>query len=113
MALQKIRVQRNLRATMRWFVFEVEDVILLGFLWAITEFGSNLLQRTVFGIPAEVVLPWLVVVLAYLALRVFKYGRPPAYLIDLYDHYRLPRIYCACEPDPVPARRYLREDNND
>jgi len=111
MALQKIRVQRNLRARMRWFVFEIEDVILLGFLWAVTELGSNLLERTVFGVPAEVVLPWIAVVLAYLALRVFKYGKPPAYLIDLFHFLRLPHIYCAAERDPAPVRRYLRADN--
>lgn len=111
MALQKIRVQRNLRARMRWFVFEIEDVILLGFLWAATEVGSNLIERTVFGVPAEVILPWMAVIAAYVALRVFKYGKPPAYLIDLYHFFRLPHIYDAAEPDPAPARRYLREDN--
>ena len=110
MALQKIRVQRNLHARMRWFVFEVEDVILLGFLWAVTEFGSNLIHRTVFGIPAEVILPWIVIIVGYLALRVFKYGKPPWYLIDLCEYHRLPRIYCSAEPDPVPVRRYLREN---
>src|ERR1700751_2399195 len=64
MALQKMRVQRNLHARMRWFVFEVEDVILLGFLWVVTEFGSNFIERTLFGMPAEVILPWIVIVVA-------------------------------------------------
>lgn len=111
MALQKIRVQRNLRASMRWWAFEVEDLVVLGLLWTVTEIGSNLVHRTLFGMPAEVTLPWLAVILCYLGLRSFKYGKPKAYLLDLIDHKRLPRLYCAAEQDPVRVRRYLREDN--
>ena len=111
MALHKMKVQRNLQAKIRWFFFEVEDLILLGLLWVGTELGSNLLDRTIFDVPAEVILPWIVVVLAYVALRVFKYNKPPAYLFDVLEYHRLPRLYCACEPDPIPVRRYLREHN--
>ena len=110
MALETIRVQRNLRARMLWFRFEVEDLIILGLLWAASEFAANLVERTLFGLPAEVVLPWLVVILTYAAIRLFKYNRPPSYLFDLLDYLRLPRIWCACEPDPVKPKPYLRED---
>ena len=110
MALETIRVQRNLRARMRWLAFEVEDLILLGLLWAGSEFAANLVHRTLFGVPAEVVLPWLVVILAYIGIRLFKYNRPPAYLFDLLDYMRLPKIWCACEPDPVELKPYLSED---
>ena len=110
MALETIRVQRNLRARMLWLRFEIDDLIILGLLWALSEFVANLVERTLFGLPAEVVLPWLVVVLTYVAIRLFKYNRPPAYLFDLLDYLRLPRIWCACEPDPVKPKPYLRED---
>jgi hypothetical protein len=111
MALQKTRVQRNLKARLRWFVFEIEDLVLLGFVWAGTELVSSHLQRTVFGLPAETILPWMAALLVWLALRLFKYGKPPAYLIDFWNYHRKPKIYCALEPDPQPARRYFKEDN--
>lgn len=95
---------------MLWFRFEVDDLIVLGLLWAGSEFAANLIHRTLFGLPAEVVLPWAVVILAYVAIRLFKYNRPPAYLFDLLDYIRLPKIWCACEPDLVETKPYLRED---
>jgi hypothetical protein len=110
MALNKVRVQRNLHARIRWFVFEVEDLVLLSVLWVATELACSLFERTIFGMPAEVVLPWMVVLLAWGGLRVFKYGKPPAYLIDLIDFHRLPHIYCSSEPDPHPGRPYLRPE---
>ncbi len=110
MPLETVRVQRNLRAKMLWFRFEVEDLILLGLLWAGSEFAANLIHRTLFGVPAEVVLPWLVVILTYVAIRLFKYNRPPSYLLDLVAYMRLPKIWCAAEPDPVEPKPYLRED---
>ncbi len=110
MALETTRVQRNLRARMLWLRFEVDDLIVIGLLWAVSEFAANLVERTIFGLPAEVVLPWLVVILTYIGIRLFKYNRPPAYLFDLWDYMRLPRIWCACEPDPVESKPYLRED---
>jgi hypothetical protein len=110
MALETTRVQRNLRARMLWFRFEVEDLILLGILWAAAQLMSNFIHRTMFGVPAEVVMPWIVVILTYIGIRLFKYNRPPAYLWDLLDHIRLPKIWCACEPDPVEPKPYLRED---
>jgi hypothetical protein len=111
MALQKTRVQRNLKARLRWFVFEIEDLILLGFVWAGTELVSSHLGRTVLGLPAEVILPWMVVALGWLALRLFKYGKPPAYLADFWDYHTKPKVYCALEPDPEPVRRYFKEEN--
>ena len=40
---------------MLWFRFEVEDLILLGLLWAGAQLLSNFLHRTLFGLPAEAV----------------------------------------------------------
>ncbi|MGH9773161.1 MAG: hypothetical protein ACRD4Q_15935 [Candidatus Acidiferrales bacterium] len=109
MALQKIRVQRNLHAKMRWLAFEIDDLILLGLLWVATELASNFVHRMLFGLPAEAILPWMAVLLTYAGIRLFKYNRPPAYLLDLLVYYRLPRIWCASEPDPVPAKPYLSD----
>jgi hypothetical protein len=108
-AIEKIRVQRNLKAKMRWLAFEVDDLILLGLLWVGTELASNFIHRTLFGLPAEAILPWMAVLLTYIGIRLFKYNRPPAYLLDLLDYHRLPRLWCACEPDPAPAKPYLRD----
>ncbi|MFL6449699.1 MAG: hypothetical protein ACJ746_18755, partial [Bryobacteraceae bacterium] len=61
---------------MLWFRFEVEDLILLGILWAAAQLMSNFIHRTIFGVPAEVVVPWIVVILTYIGIRLFKYNRP-------------------------------------
>jgi hypothetical protein len=95
---------------MRWLAFEVEDLILLGILWAGSEFAATMVHRTLFGLPAEVTLPWIVVLVTYGGIRLFKYNRPPAYLLDLVEYVRLPKIWCACELDPVPPKPYLSED---
>ena len=78
MAIEKVRVQRNLKAKMRWLALEVDDLILLGLLWVGTELASNFIHRTLFGLPAEAILPWLTVLLTYVGIRLFKYNRPPA-----------------------------------
>ena len=78
-------VHRNLHTRVTFLYLEFEDVfVVLGIAVFANIFG-RFLHRDIGGIPLNVILQYIVPVLAIPLLIAFKYGKPRRYLFDFWS----------------------------
>ena len=103
-------VHRNLHTRVTFLYLEFEDtLVILGIAVVANVFG-RFLHRDLGGIPLNLILQYIVPVLAIPLLVAFKYGKPRRYLFDFIEWHTKPRIYCGMEPDCQHSVGYLKED---
>jgi hypothetical protein len=91
--LARAKVYRNVEMRQQWFGLEVLDVFLMGIVaWALLTFNGRALG-------------WNLVVLvgAYVFLRVAKRGKPEGYVTSLLRFYVRKPHFSAAAPDRVGA----------
>ena len=108
MALEVTPVHRNLHQRVTFFYLEYEDVFIVIGLAALVNIISRFLGRELNGIPLNIILQYLVPVIAVPLLMLFKYGKPRGYLRDLIVWHAKPHIYCGLEPDHELIEEFLR-----
>ncbi len=107
MALEVTPVHRNLHQRVRFLYLEFEDLFLILGLAAVLNIAGRFLNREISGIPLNIVLQYVVPLLAVPCLMLFKYGKPRGYLQDLLAWRIKPHIYCGLEPDREQTREYF------
>ena len=110
MSLNITPAHRNLHTRVTILYLEFEDMFVVIGLAAVTNILARFLHREVGGIPLNVLLQYVVPLLAVPALIAFKYGKPRRYLLDFLDYHLKPRIYCGLERDSAMNQEYLAKD---
>jgi hypothetical protein len=94
MALEVTPVHRNLHQRVTFFYLEFEDLFIVIGLAAVMNIVGRFLGRDLYGVPLNIVLQYVVPVVAVPVLMLFKYGKP--------------RVYCGLEPDREFTKEFLR-----
>jgi hypothetical protein len=92
---------------------EFEDLFLVLGLAALTNVFGRFIERSIFGIPMNLFLQYIVPALSVPFLILFKYGKPRGYLRDFLAWHARPRIYCGLDADSVQTVEYQREEQAD
>ncbi len=108
MALEVTPVHRNLHQRVTFFYLEFEDLFIVIGLAAVMNIIGRFLGRDLYGIPLNIILQYVVPVVAVPVLMIFKYGKPRGYLRDLIVWHAKPHIYCGMEPDHELTEEFLR-----
>ena len=108
MALEVTPVHRNLHQRVTFFYLEFEDLFIVIGLAAVMSIVGRFLGRDLYGIPLNIILQYVVPVVAVPVLMLFKYGKPRGYLRDLIVWHAKPHIYCGLEPDHELTEEFLR-----
>lgn len=108
MALEVTPVHRNLHQRVTFFYLEFEDLFIVIGLAAVMNIAGRLLGRELYGIPLNIILQYVVPVVAVPVLMLFKYGKPRGYLRDLIVWHAKPHIYCGLEPDHELTEEFLK-----
>src|SRR5947209_19208908 len=106
MALEVTPVYRNLRTQVRFFGLEAEDLFAILALAVVANILGRFVHREMFGLPMNMVLQYVVPVLAIPALMLFKYGKQRGYLQDWVLFHAKPHVYSALEGDSELSREY-------
>lgn len=114
MALNQTPVSRNLHASIKFLGLELEDLLYLGMAGVaallVGQFVPYFSSRYVAGVPMNWAMFLFVIVGGYVALAIFKTGKPPGYLGDYVSWHTKPHAYSALERDRQLTREYLIED---
>ncbi len=113
MALNISPVHRNLHTQVTFLRLEFEDWFVVIGLAALTNIFGRWVDRSIFGMPMNIFLQYIVPVLSIPFLMLFKYGKPRGYLKDFLAWYTKPRIYCGMEPDSQIKLDYLTGEELD
>ena len=108
MALEVTPVYRNLRTRVAFFGLEAEDLFAILALAVVANLLGRFLDREMFGLPMNMILEYVVPVLAIPALMLFKYGKQRGYIQDWVMFHAKPHVYSALERDRELTRDYLR-----
>ena len=108
MALEVTAVHRNLHQRVTFFYLEFEDLFTVIGLAAVMNIVGRFLGRDLYGVPLNIVLQYVVPVVAVPVLMLFKYGKPRGYIRDLIVWHAKPHIYCGLEPDREFTKEFLR-----
>jgi hypothetical protein len=108
MALEVTPVHRNLHQRVTFFYLEFEDLFIVIGLAAVMNIAGRFLGRDLYGIPLNIILQYVVPVVAVPVLMLFKYGKPRGYLRDLIVWHAKPHIYCGLESDHELTEEFLR-----
>jgi len=108
MALDVTPVYRNLRTRVTFFGLEAEDLFAILALAVVANVLGRFLNREIFGVPMNLVLQYVVPILAIPALMLFKYGKQRGYLWDWVMFHTKPHVYSALERDRELVREYLQ-----
>ena len=108
MALEVTPVHRNLHQRVTFFYLEFEDLFIVIGLAAVMNIAGRFLGRDLYGIPLNIILQYVVPIVAVPVLMIFKYGKPRGYLRDLIVWHAKPHIYCGLEPDHELTEEFLR-----
>ena len=107
MALEVTPVNRNLHTRVTFMALEFEDLFVVLGLAAV----MNVAGRFVGG-SASLFLQYGVPLAVVPLLMAFKYGKPRAYIRDLFHWYTRPRAYCALARDRQILHSYIAEETN-
>ena len=99
MALEVTPVHRNLHQRVTFFYLEFEDLFIVIGLAALMNIVGRFLGRELYGVPLNIILQYVVPVVAVPILMLFKYGKPRGYIRDLIVWHAKQHIYCCLEPD--------------
>ena len=110
MALEVTPVHRNLHQRVTFFYLEFEDLFIVIGLAALMNIFGRFLNRDLHGIPLNIVLQYVVPLVAVPVLMLFKYGKQRHYFSDFIAYRSKPHVYSAHEQDTQLAKPYLRED---
>ena len=108
MALEVTPVHRNLHQRITFFYLEFEDLFIVIGLAAFMNIFGRFLGREIHGIPLNIILQYVVPVIAVPVLMLFKYGKPRGYIRDLVIWHAKPHIYCGLEPDRDFTKEFLK-----
>ena len=108
MSLEVTPVHRNLHQRVTFFYLEFEDLFIVIGLAALMNIVGRFLGRDLYGVPLNIVLQYVVPVVAIPVLMLFKYGKPRGYIRDLIVWHAKPHIYCGLEPDREFRKEFLR-----
>jgi hypothetical protein len=108
MALEVTPVHRNLHQRVTFFYLEFEDLFIVIGLAAVMNVAGRFIGRDLYGVPLNIVLQYVVPVVAVPVLMLFKYGKPRGYIRDLVVWLTKPHIYCGLEPDREFTEEYLK-----
>ena len=108
MSLEVTPVHRNLHQRVTFFYLEFEDLFIVIGLAAVMNVAGRFLGRDLYGIPLNIVLQYVVPIVAVPVLMLFKYGKPRGYIRDLIAWHAKPHIYCGLEPDREFTQEYLK-----
>lgn len=108
MALEVTPVHRNLHQRVTFFYLEFEDLFIVIGLAALMNIAGRFLGRDLYGVPLNIVLQYVVPVVAVPILMLFKYGQPRGYIRDLIVWHAKAHIYCGLEPDREFTKEFLR-----
>jgi len=112
MALEVTPIYRNLATRVTFFGLEAEDLFAILSLAVVANILGRFLNREMFGLPMNVVLQYIVPILAIPALMLFKYGKQRGYLTDWVMFHAKPHVYSGLEPDREFTRQYIRLDSS-
>ena len=107
MALEVTPVHRNLHQRVIFFYLEFEDLFVVLGLAAVMNIFGRFLDRDLYGVPLNIVLQYVVPLVAVPVLMLFKYGKPRGYIRDLAVWHTRPHIYCGLEPDRNFTKEFL------
>lgn len=114
MALNQTPVSRNLHASIKFLGLELEDLLYLGMAGVaallVGQFVPYFSSRYIAGIPMNWAMFMFVIIGGYVALAIFKTGKPAGYLSDYVAWHTKPHAYSALEHDRQLTREYLIED---
>ena len=114
MALDQTPVSRNLHASIRFLGLELEDILYLGMggvaALLVGQFVPYFATRYVAGVPMNWAMFLFVIVGGYVALAIFKTGKPRGYLGDYVSWHTKPHAYSAMERDRQITCEYLIDD---
>lgn len=108
MALEVTPVHRNLHQRVTFFYLEFEDLFIVIGLAAVMNIAGRFIGRELHGIPLNIVLQYIVPVVAVPVLMLFKHGKPRGYIRDLIVWHAKPHIYCGLESDRESTKEFLR-----
>ena len=108
MSLEVTPVHRNLHQRVTFFYLEFEDLFIVIGLAALMNIVGRFLGRELYGVPLNIILQYVVPVVAVPVLMLFKYGKPRGYIRDLIVWHAKPHIYCGLEPDREFRKEFLR-----
>jgi hypothetical protein len=108
MALEVTPVHRNLHQRVTFFYLEFEDLFVVIGLAAVMNVAGRFIDRDLYGVPLNLVLQYVVPIVAVPLLMLFKYGKPRGYIRDLLAYHTKPHIYCGLEPDREFTEEYLK-----
>jgi hypothetical protein len=108
MALEVTPVHRNLHQRVTFFYLEFEDLFIVIGLAAFMNIFGRFLGREINGIPLNVILQYIVPLVAVPVLMLFKYGKPRGYIRDLVMWHAKPHIYCGLESDREFTKEFLK-----
>ena len=108
MALEVTPVHRNLHQRVTFFYLEFEDLFIVIGLAALMNIFGRFLNRDLHGIPLNIVLQYVVPLVAVPVLMLFKYGKPRHYIRDLIIWHAKPHIYCGLERDRELTKEYIK-----
>jgi hypothetical protein len=109
MALDVTPVYRNLRTRVTFFGLEAEDLFAILAVAVVANVFGRFLNRTILGMPMNMVLQYVVPILTIPALMLFKYGKQPGYLLDWVMFHTKPHVYSALERDRELTREYIKD----
>jgi len=108
MALDVTPVYRNLRTRVTFFGLEAEDLFAILALAVVLNMFGKFLNREMFGLPMNMILQYIVPIMAIPALMLFKYGKQRGYLHDWVIFHTKPHVYSALERDRELVREYIQ-----
>jgi hypothetical protein len=108
MALEVTPVHRNLHQRVTFLYLEFEDLFIVIGLAAVMNVVGRFIGRELYGVPLNIILQYVVPIVAVPVLMLFKYGKPRGYIRDLLAWHTKPHIYCGLEPDSEFTEEYLK-----
>jgi hypothetical protein len=108
MPLDVTPVYRNLRTRVTFFGLEAEDLFAILALAVVLNMFGRFLNREMFGLPMNMILQYIVPIMAIPALMLFKYGKQRGYLHDWVMFHTKPHLYSALERDRELVREYIQ-----
>src|SRR5262249_42359529 len=99
---------RNLHQRVTFFYLEFEDLFIVIGLAAVMNIFGRFLGREMYGVPLNIILQYVVPVVAVPGLMLLKDGQPRGYYRDLVIWHAKPHIYCGLESDSEFTKEFLK-----
>jgi hypothetical protein len=112
MGLETTPVNRNLGSRVTLWGLELEDLMVVCIVAAVSLFTGNFIKSTVMGLPMNIILAVCNTAAVLIGIWVFKFGKPRGYLGDYVAYILRPHFFSGVEPDTQVKAGVIKRDED-